>query len=150
VTLIRVPARRYAKAVAVPLGLLMLAGCAWGGGGGESPNPSEAQLDTISAEIEDELAQRDDVQSADLIYNNNLTVSGTASVDVRMTPGADPQVIHDDAVRLVWESRLNPLKVISINVIDPVEPQNGVSSSLSLSDDAAREPLEKKYGPHPE
>ena len=67
-----------------------------------------------------------------------------------MKPGADPQAINDEAVRLVWESRLNPLSTIHVSVIDPVEPINGVASAFNLLEDAQREPLEKKYGPHPD
>ena len=66
-----------------------------------------------------------------------------------MTPGADPQAINDEAVRLVWESRLNPLSTIHVSVIDPVELINGVSSAVNLLDEAQREPLEEKYGPPP-
>jgi hypothetical protein len=126
----------------------MLAGCGWGGD--ESPKPSAAELDSICAEIEEQLSRRDDVAEVDAFYQDSITVPESASVDITMTPGADPQAINDEAVRLVWESRLNPLITIHVSVIDPVEPINGVATAVNLLDDAQREPLEKKYGPHPE
>jgi hypothetical protein len=67
-----------------------------------------------------------------------------------MKPGADPQAINDEAVRLVWESRLNPLSTIHVSVIDPVKHLGGVASAVNLLDDEQRAPLEKKYGPHPD
>ena len=146
--LTRARVRRMTRAAALPLGLLMLAGCAWGGG--EPQNPSEAQLDGICAEIEDQLRQRDDVAKVDAYYQDSITVPESASVDITMTPGADPQAISDEAVRLVWESRLNPLSTIHVSVIDPVEPINGVATPVNLLDDDQREALEEKYGPHPE
>ena len=142
-------ARRIVATAALPLGLLLPAGCATSGGG-ESPGPSEAQLVSICAEIEEQLRQRDDVAQVDVVYQDSITVPESASVEITMTPGADPQAINDDAVRLVWESRLDPLATIDVSVIDPVEPINGVASSIYLGEDAEREPLEKKYGPHPD
>jgi hypothetical protein len=53
-------------------------------------------------------------------------------------------------VRLVWESRLNPLSTIHVSVIDPVAPLAGVASAFNLLEDDQRAPLGKKYGPHPD
>ena len=140
-------ARRIATAAALPLGLL-LAGCAFGGG--EPPGLSEAELDSICAEIEAELRQRDDVAEVDVYYQDFITVPQSASVDITMTPGADPQAINDEAVRLVWESELEPLATIDVSVTDPVEPIKGVASSFYLGEESEREALEKKYGPRPD
>jgi hypothetical protein len=137
-------------AVVVPIGLLVAAGCTAAGGGTTPSASSAVPVDTISAEIEEELTRRDDVASAEVFYNDDVTVSASAMVDVTMEPGADPQALHDEALRLVWESRLNPLNTIAVNVIDPVEPLNGLSSSVDLLDAADREPLEEQYGPHPQ
>jgi len=111
---------------------------------------TDVPVEKVSAEIEDELGHRDDVASVDVRYDDSLTVSATASVDVTMKPGADPQVLNDEALRLVWQSKLNPLSVISVSVIDPVTPLNGVSTSVNLFQDAERAPLERAFGPHPE
>ena len=143
----RARARRIASAVAVPLGLLMAAGCT-GPGAGASPSTS-APTDRISAAIEAELGRRDDVSSVDVYYQDSLTIPESASVDVTMKPGADPQVLSDEAVRLVWQSRLNPLSTIAVSVIDPVEPTKGVATSINLLEDDQRAPLEREYGPHP-
>ena len=73
----------------------------------------------------------------------------SASVDLTMEPGADPQALDDEAVRLVWESRLNPLSTIHVGVIDPVEPRNGVATAVHLLEEDQRRRMEKKFGPHP-
>lgn len=141
-------ARRTVTAAVLSLGLLMPAGCAWGGD--EPPTPSDAELESICAELEEQLGRRDDVAKVDAYYQDSITVPESASVDITMTPGADPQAISDEAVRMVWESRLNPLGTIHVSVIDPVEPINGVSTAVNLFDDAQRETMEATYGPHPE
>lgn len=146
----RASARCIATAAVLPLGLLVLAGCAERSGGEAASASSAVPVDSISAEIEEQLRQRDDVSTVDVYYQDSITVPESASVDITMKPGADPQAINDEAVRLVWESRLNPLSTIHVSVIDPVEPMNGVASAVNLLEDAQRAPLEQKYGPHPE
>ena len=148
--LTRAIARRTATAAVLPVVLLVVAGCALGGSGASSSPGPAGEVDRISAEIEEQLRQRDDLSTVDVWYQDSITVPESASVEITMTPGADPQAINDEAVRLVWESRLNPLSTIHVSVIDPVEPINGVSSAFNLLDDAQREPLEEKYGPHPD
>lgn len=140
--------RRITAATVLPLALLMAAGCT-GPGGGTSPSRSTAAADSISADIEAQLSERDDVSSVDVYYQDTVTVPESASVDITMKAGADPQLLSDEAVRLVWGSRLDPLSTIDVSVIDPVEPTNGVSTSINLLDDGQRESLEREYGPHP-
>jgi hypothetical protein len=150
VPLTRAIARRTATVAVLPVVLLVVAGCALAGSGASSSPGPAGEIDRISAEIEEQLRQRDDLSTVDVWYQDSITVPESASVEITMTPGADPQAINDEAVRLVWESRLNPLSTIHVSVIDPVEPINGVSSAFNLLDDAQREPLEEKYGPHPD
>jgi hypothetical protein len=150
VPLTRAIARRTATVAVLPVVLLVVAGCALAGSGASSSPGPAGEIDRISAEIEEQLRQRDDLSTVDVWYQDSITVPESASVEITMTPGADPQAINDEAVRLVWESRLNPLSTIHVSVIDPVEPINGVSSAFNLLDDAQREPLEDKYGPHPD
>ena len=142
-------ARRIAALAALTVWLLTVAGCA-SSNGAVGKGSTDVPIESISAEIEVELRRRDDVASVDVTYSNSLTVSATASIDVTMNPGADPRVLEDEALRLIWQSRLNPLSGIDVSVIDPVEPLNGVSTSLNLFEDADREFLEQAYGPHPE
>ena len=144
--LIRTRARRT---VAVPLLLAALVGCS-ASNGAVGKGSTDVPVEEISAGIESALSRRPDVASVNVYYTNSLTVSATAGVDVTMKPGADPQELNDEALRLVWQSGLNPLSVISVSVIDPVEPLNGVSTSVNLFEEAEREPLERAYGPHPE
>jgi hypothetical protein len=146
----RTTARRIPAVAALVLVLVPAAGCGGLQSGALGRDSTDVPIDSISAEIEAELRQRDDVASVDVYYSDTFTVSATASADVTMKPGADPQVLNDEAVRLLWQSRLNPLSVISVNVTNPVDPVKGVSSSLNLYEEAERGPLERAYGPHPE
>lgn len=145
----RTTARRIARSAALPLCLLMV-GCSGLQSGAVGRDSAPVPIEAISADIEAELGKRDDVSDVDVYYNDTVTVPASASVDVTMKPGADPHAITDEAVRLIWQSRLNPLSTIRVSVIDPVEPTNGVASSFNLFEDADREALERDYGPHPE
>ena len=140
--------RRTGMAAALLVGLLVPVGCAWGDG--EQPGPSGAQLERICAEIEQELRRRGDVLEVDVWYQNHITVPESASADITTKPGADLQAIDDEAVRLVWESRLNPLATIDVTVYDPTVPTKDAVSSIYLGEETERAPLEKKYGPHPD
>lgn len=146
--LLRASARRIAGAV-LPLGLLMVAGCTGPGADASQSSSSPAAADRITAGIEDELSSRDDVADVDVYYQDSVTIPESASADITMRPGADPQAISDEAVRLIWLSRLNPLSTIDVSVINPDEPIKGVSTSLNLQQDADRASLESRYGPHP-
>lgn len=147
--LTRATAGRLATAVVRPFDLLVAAGCAAPDAEG-TPSPPATGLDSISAEIEEQLRQLDGVANVDVYYQDSITVPESAAVDITIEPGADPQALNDEAVRLVWESRLNPLSTIHVSVIDPVTPMDGVASAVNLLEDDQRDRLEKKYGPHPD
>lgn len=142
-------ARRIATAVVLPFGLLVLPGCA-ASGAEETPGTPAAELDSISAEIEEQLRQMDGVAAVDVYYQDSITVPESAAVEITIEPGADPHALDDEALRLVWESRLDPLRTIHVSVIDPVTPMDGVAGAVTLLEDDQGERLEKKYGPHPD
>lgn len=149
------PVRHLAAVgVALPLGLLLLAGCA-AGDPGRAASPSEspgagAANETAAADVQEALAQRDDVASAEVRYVDVFENPENGIVDAVMQPGADPQAIADEAVRLMWLSELDPLSVISVSVTNPADPPNGATRTVNLLQDAQRDPLEEQYGPRPE
>lgn len=143
--------RRMITAAVLPLLVLGVGACsAAGGGGAAAPSDPSMPVDEIGAEIEEELAQRDDVATAEVSYKDDINNPASASVDVRMEPGADMEVLYEEAVRLVWQSRINPLILIYVNVINPADPPSGLSRTLDVRKAEVRDPIEEKYGPHPD
>lgn len=143
---------RLTRVLALPVGLLLLAGCASGaasGPGAGASEPADAQAATTER-IQSALAARADVASVEVAYKDDLVNPSTGGVRATMRPGADAQAIYDDAVRLVWQSDLEPLSTIMVDVIDPDDPPRGIGQVLNLRDEATSGPLEQEYGPRPE
>ncbi|NEK84671.1 hypothetical protein GCU60_02680 [Blastococcus saxobsidens] len=135
----------------LPLGVLLLAGCAFAGGSSASPSSSAPEDPTAPAreDIERQLTGRDDVAEAEVLYRDDVTVPGSVAVDVTLAPGGDREVVAEEIVRLVWTSPIEPVNTITIEIGDPQDPP-GLSRIVSLSDDAQREAIESQYGPRPE
>jgi hypothetical protein len=72
---------------------------------------------------------------------------GTAAVSATIKEGTAVEPVADDALRLVWQSKLNPLKTIRIDVSYASGDQPGTTRRA----DAGKEKpdLDQKYGPHP-
>ncbi|RZU31151.1 hypothetical protein [Blastococcus saxobsidens] len=145
-------ARRAARISVLPLGAVLLAGCAFATGGAASPSssPAEDPAAAVGADIERQLLARDDVADAEVRYRDDVTVPASAAVDVTMEPGADAEALADEAVRLVWLSALEPLHSITLEIGDPEDPPSGVSRIVDLLDDAQRDAIESEHGPRPE
>lgn len=113
------------------------------------PGSDHKAMDAIGQQIQATLAQRPDVVNADAGYQNNLDASERADVNIKVKAGTDFEPIIDEAICLVWQSKLNPLSSINIGVIDAENLQRGGIRHVNLlnSDDKAR--LELKYGPRP-
>jgi hypothetical protein len=143
--------RRAARAVVLPLGIAVLAGCAFAGGGSfpSAGSTPEDPIAGVRADIERRLTEREDVAAAEVRYRDDMTVPGSAAVDVRLEPGADPQALSDEAVRLVWQSELASLDSITVEVANPADPAAGVSRIVDLLDDAQRLEIESEFGPRP-
>jgi hypothetical protein len=129
--------------------VLPLAGCTSGSSGKPAGPAGAAGTSTITAQAQEDLRRRADVASAEVGYRDVFEDPGSATITVTMKPGADPEGIYTEAVRLVWQSRLNPLDSIAVSVIDTDQPTQGVSRILNLLDPAVRGPQQQQYGPHP-
>ncbi|MFY1668842.1 hypothetical protein ACN27G_02620 [Plantactinospora sp. WMMB334] len=115
--------------------------------GGLADSPEErAESDAIATEIQEALAARPDVVRVKVGYQNNISNSASASVTATLKAGADFDPFLDEAVRLVWLSRLDPLSSISAAAIDAEDEQRGTTRHLTLDDSAE---LERRYGPRP-
>src|ERR1700738_4584778 len=66
-------------------------------------------INAITAQIQAELQHRPDVVKAQADYQDNVAASGEATVAVTVKAGTDFEPVIDEALRLVWQSRLNPL-----------------------------------------
>jgi hypothetical protein len=131
------------NSLAAALLVILLAGCA------RPPllAPTPPQMSAIAQQIQAALDQRPDLTSAKVIYQNNLDTPGSAQVDARVAPAADINALADDITRIVWQSKLDPLDSIGIDLGDPVNPRNSVSRVIDVGRQTAE--LIAKYGPRP-
>ncbi|MBF9128570.1 hypothetical protein I0C86_06150 [Plantactinospora sp. S1510] len=112
---------------------------------GDSPE-ERAESGVITAEIQEALAQRPEVVRVEVGYQNNISNSASASVTATLKAGADFDPFLDEAVRLVWLSKLDPLGSIRASAIDAEDIHRGTTRHLNPDDKAE---LERKYGPRP-
>lgn len=129
---------------------LTLSGCFWGSNdeGGQPPKGDQQRMDSIAAEIQATLAKRPDVEAAEVKYADNLTSSGTAYVNITVKAGTPFAPIIDEAVKLVWLSRLEPLHNLDVGVIDAADRLRGENRYLD-PDGKDQAELEGKYGKRP-
>jgi len=57
--------------------------------------------------------------TAKVSYQNNVEARGAAAVNVTVKSGSDSALVIDDAIRLVWISKLSPLSTIRVGVVYP-------------------------------
>ncbi|MDW5330559.1 hypothetical protein [Plantactinospora sp. KLBMP9567] len=107
-----------------------------------------AESDAIATAIQETLAQRPDVVRVKVGYQNNISNSASASVTAFLKPGADFDRFIDEAVRLLWLSKLSPLSGISVSVSDDADVHRGTTRYVAPADEDKAE-LEQKYGPRP-
>lgn len=109
----------------------------------------QQRMDEISAEIQAEIATDPDVTGASVGYSDHFQDPGpVAGATIFVRSGADPDAIADEAVRLIWLSRLDPLHAITVSV------QNATTNRLAATrvlyaDGEHRPDLESRYGPRP-
>ena len=135
--------RRARTAFAVQLLLLLvLTGC---NSGADEVKAQRATTDGIQAK----LAERADVATAKVVYQDNFTASRVAAASIMLESGSDPGPVADEAVRLIWLSSLSPLNMVSVDVADAGDRQNNEVRSISFEDAVTRASLEGRYGPRP-
>jgi hypothetical protein len=131
---------------AVTAGVFGLTVAACAPGRTEATADSKA-MDAIARDIQDALARRPDVANAKVSYQNNIETAGAAAVNVTLKPGSDSAPVIDDAVRLVWQSRLHPLDTIRVGVVYP--DNNPPGTIRYVYPDKEKADLDRRYGPHP-
>lgn len=137
---------RAAAALIVALLVIFIdSGC---GPSGRTSHGNQEDMDAIASDIQTTLANRSDVVRAKVVYQNNLNASAQADVNVTVKAGADFDPVIDDAVKLLWQSRLSPLHSIRVGVVDAADTQRGTVRYVDtqIKDKAD---LEQKYGPRP-
>ncbi|MGI5213473.1 hypothetical protein [Plantactinospora sp. CA-290183] len=131
------------------LGLVMIMLFAVASCSGLAESPEEqADSDAIAAEIQEALAQRPDVVRVRVGYQNNISNSASASVTAFLKAGADLDPFIDEAVRLLWLSRLQPLSAINVSVSDADDIHRGTTRYVAPADEDKAD-LEQRYGPRP-
>ena len=119
--------------------------------GASCSNPKQKSeskaMDTIAAQIQTTLAQRQELVTVKVNYQDTLDASGTAAVAASVKPGTDLEAIVDNALKLVWQSRLNPLSSIRIDIGFDNSNQRGTTRIVIVDNEKAD--LDQKYGPHP-
>lgn len=112
-------------------------------------SPEErAESGVITAEIQEALAQRPDVVWVEVGYQNNISNSSSAAVNARVKAGTEFDPFIDEAVRLVWQSRLHPLSSIRVSVSDADDVHRSTTRYVAPADEDKAE-LERKYGARP-
>jgi hypothetical protein len=114
----------------------------------EGSGSDQNAMDAITSDIQATLAKRPDVVTAKVGYQNTLVASEQADATITISAGADFEPVIDEAVRLIWQSKLKPLSSISVGVIDEKDLQRGTRKYFRPDKEDKAE-LESKYGPRP-
>lgn len=124
-----------------------LAGCFWPGGD-RNRNDRRERMNAIAGEVAATLAKRADVTRVTVNYNDDVTDPGVADASIQVTAGTAFPPVQDEALRLLWRSRLDPLNNIRIAIVDAADPNRSeVVHFDAAGKDKAR--LEGKYGKRP-
>jgi hypothetical protein len=143
--------RRVSQLIAVVGTMSAILACGGCSNGTPLSNTKANQkaTDAIAQQIQTTLAQRTDVTRAEVGYQNNLDASARADVVVFVKPNTNPEPIIDEAIRLVWTSKLDPLHSIDVGITVPEDPTTGTTRSVRALSADERAGLDSKYGPHP-
>ncbi len=135
-------AARALMAVTSVVAMLACNGCT-------NSKENQAAMEAITAQIQSVLTQRPDVTRAEVSYQNSLDAAERADADIYVKPGSDYERIADDAVRLLWTSKLNPLGTINVSVTDTQVSTRGTVRRIIASSPQEIADLNNKYGQHP-
>jgi hypothetical protein len=135
--------RTVAALAAAVLALALTGGC----GSKAGTKTDVKKMREIAAEVQTALTQRPDVATAEITYQDNFEAPGSVAAAVKVKANADPESVADDTVRLIWQSRLNPLNTILISVVDVENVQRGTTRHVIAAKE--KSDLDRKYGPRP-
>jgi len=128
--------------LALLLLVLSITACAAEPSEGDSRNETEA--DAVRAA----LAAVPGVTRVDGGYRKDASNPGGAVVlSVTVKPGTELAPVADDAVRLVWQSRLAPVTSMTVTVGPDGAPGQAIDRHADFVFD--RDQLSAKYGPRP-
>ena len=134
----RASGRVTSLALAVVMAVSGLAGCGFG---------TTPEIEAISRDIEGQLAKLPNVVEVEVDYENSLDLPGSVRVTFKSSGASNVEVLVDEAVRLLWQSDINPLYDIFVS-IDDASQSEVMSRYLDVSSDEAD--LAAKYGPRPQ
>lgn len=129
---------RYVAGVVVLLFVLV--------GGCTDTGPGSFPRD-VTIEIQAALRQRPDVVTVKVNYQNTLDAAARVDVNIMVKAGADFTPVVEDALCLLWQSPLDPLSSIRIDVVDEIDRQRGVTRHVDA--DRQRTQLNATCGPRP-
>lgn len=104
-------------------------------------------MDAITGQIQAAISQEPNVLSAEVNYQDTLDAAGTVAVGIGIKSGVEAQPFFDDAVRRIWQSSLNPIYSIRIDIGYASNDEQGISQTIDAIGQKAR--LDSQYGPHP-
>jgi hypothetical protein len=136
---------RRRAVITLALAAVVVAGC----GPGASPGGSvtdTAAMQAIADRIRGSLAQRPDVVSATVVYQDSVTAPAQAYLTLAVTAGTALDPLAAEATKMVWQSGLHPLRHIDIRVADTARSR-GAHVVWDLPKDADQ--LTAAYGPRP-
>ncbi len=138
--MVRASGRVASVALVAVIAVSSLAGCSFG---------TTPEIEAILVAIEGELAKLPNVVEVDVEYENSLNLPGDAYVTFKASSESGSEALVDEAVRLIWQSKINPLEGMVVKVYDESKTRIFASNNLRLYPEDEAE-LIAKYGPHPQ
>lgn len=134
-----------AACVTVALALEVV-GC--GSAGTQRRDDKQERMNAITTDIQTTLAKRPDVAQVNVNYIDDITGHGFADVSIQVKADAAFEPVREEALRMVWQSMLDPLKTIRVAIVDAVDTKRNEVLYFA-ADGKDKTALEEKYGPRP-
>ncbi len=129
--------RVVSLALAVVVAVSSLAGC----------STTTPEIEAISRAIEVELVKLPDVTEVEVDYEDSLNLPGSVLVIYMTASPNDSDSLAAEAVRLIWQSEIDPLFEIAVDVYDATKTK--IFASRNFDVDSLEAELIAKYGPRP-
>jgi hypothetical protein len=104
-------------------------------------------MSDVALVVQAALGRRTDVVTVRVGFQDNLVAAGRADVSITIVAGAAFSPVVDDAVRLLWQSQLDPLSSIHVGVVDDLDWHRGTVRYVNAVQERAE--LEGRYGRRP-